>query len=142
MPPGTVGVPMPPGTVGVPFGHRIEHAEIIDEADVGRFKALGVVCSPQPCHLLADIEALRRLLPHRLHRVLPMRELIDSGLTPGVDLLFGSDAPIVAPEPRDNVIAATLRRREGAPASEAIAPEQAISEAEAWAALGSAATSE
>ena len=26
--------------------------------------------------LLADIEALRRLLPHRLHRVLPLRELV------------------------------------------------------------------
>jgi predicted amidohydrolase YtcJ len=131
------GSARPPGTVGVPR-HRIEHAEIIDKADVGRFKALGVVCSPQPCHLLADIEALRRLLPHRLHRVLPLRELIDSGLTPGVDLLFGSDAPIVEPSPRNNVIAATLRRREGMAASEAIGPEQAITEEEAWAAMRTA----
>src|SRR5262249_43067773 len=29
---------------------RIEHAEIIDAADVPRFARLGVVCSVQPCH--------------------------------------------------------------------------------------------
>jgi predicted amidohydrolase YtcJ len=128
----------PPRSGGPPkrLPHRIEHAEIIDEADVGRFRALGVVCSPQPCHLLTDIEALRRLLAHRLDRVLPLRELIDSGLAPGRDLLFGSDAPIVEPEPRDNIVAATLRRRAGMDPAEAIAPEQAISEAEAWAAMG------
>ncbi len=124
------------GAGGVPRRHRIEHAEIIDRADIPRFAALGAICSPQPCHLLADIEALRRLLPHRLDRVLPLRELIDSGLRPGVDLVFGSDAPIVEPAPQDNVIAATLRRREGMPVAEAIAPEQAIREAEAWAGMG------
>jgi predicted amidohydrolase YtcJ len=39
---------------------RIEHCEVIDRADIGRFAPMGVVCSVQPCHLLADIEALRR----------------------------------------------------------------------------------
>ena len=115
--------------------HRIEHAEIIDEADVPRFRDLGVICSPQPCHLLTDIEVLRRILPYRLDRVLPLRELLDSGLLPGRDLLFGSDAPIVEPEPQDNITAATLRRRADMPSEAAIAPEQAISETEAWAAM-------
>ncbi|MFG0286145.1 MAG: amidohydrolase [Phycisphaerales bacterium JB039] len=119
---------------GIPR-HRIEHAEIIDEADVPRFGALGVVCSPQPCHLLTDIEVLRRLLPHRLGRVLPLRELINSGLIPGRDLLFGSDAPIVEPEPQDNITAATLRRRAEMPPEASIAPQQAISEQEACAAM-------
>lgn len=117
-------------------GFRVEHCELIDVADVGRFASLGVIASVQPCHLLADIEALRRYLPHRLGRVLPLRELIDSGARPGELLLFGSDAPIVGADPADSVLAATARRRAGMSAEEAIAPEQAISEQEAWAAFG------
>lgn len=114
-------------------GFRIEHAELIDENDVDRFASLGVIASVQPCHLLTDIEALRRLLPHRLDRVLPLRELIDAGCTPGELLFFGSDTPIVRADPGDSILAATKRRREGAPRSDAIAFEQAITESESWA---------
>jgi predicted amidohydrolase YtcJ len=114
---------------------RIEHCELIDRADVARFAELGVVASVQPCHLLADIEVLRRRLAHRLERVLPLRELIDAGCEPGVGLIFGSDTPIVRPDPVDSVQAAVNRRRRGMGAAEAIAPEQAISEAEAWGAF-------
>jgi hypothetical protein len=113
-------------------GQRIEHAELIDSADVPRFADLGVICSVQPCHLLADIEALTRLLPHRLDRVLPLRELIDAGCAPGELLWFGSDTPIVRPDPEDSIQAATCRRRAGAPDSEAISPEQAITPPQAW----------
>ena len=112
---------------------RVEHAEIVDRADVPRFARLGVVCSVQPCHLLTDVEALRRLLPHRLDRVLPLRELIDAGCEPGRLLLFGSDTPIVRPDPADSIQAATARHRTGEPSEAAIAREQAVSEAEAWA---------
>jgi predicted amidohydrolase YtcJ len=112
---------------------RIEHAELIDAADVPRFARLGVVCSVQPCHLLYDIEALTRGLPHRLNRVLPLRDLIDSGCGPGALLWFGSDVPIVRPHPDDSIRAAVHRRREGM--KQAIAPQQAISENEAWAAF-------
>ncbi|NRA58310.1 MAG: amidohydrolase family protein [Phycisphaerales bacterium] len=112
---------------------RIEHAELIDEADVPRFAELGVIASVQPCHLLYDIEALRRACPDRLDRVLPIRELIDSGLTPGRDILFGSDTPIVRPDPEDSILAATNRGRSDMALADGIAPSQAISEAEAWA---------
>jgi predicted amidohydrolase YtcJ len=110
---------------------RIEHAEVVDERDVPRFARLGVTCSVQPCHLLADIEALRRHLPHRLDRVLPLRDLIDAGCEPGRGVLFGSDVPIVRADPADGILAATARRRAGMPAPDAIAPAQAISEPEA-----------
>jgi hypothetical protein len=114
---------------------RIEHAEVIDARDVPRFAAMGVVCSVQPCHLLYDIEAIRRFVPHRLDRVMPLRELIDSGCQPGPDglLWFGSDVPIVPADPRDSVQAAVQRRRKGMGEEEAIGMAQAISEAEAWA---------
>lgn len=113
-------------------GFRIEHAEIIDEADVPRFAELGVIASVQPCHLLTDIEVLRRALPDRLDRVLPLRELIDAGLTPGETLLFGSDVPIVRAEPEDSIQAATQRRRSDMDPALAIAPAQALTAAAAW----------
>jgi predicted amidohydrolase YtcJ len=115
---------------------RIEHCELIDALDVPRFARLGVVASVQPCHLLADIEALHRHVPHRLERVLPLRELIDSGLRPGEGVLFGSDTPVVRPDPGDSIQAAVRRRRAGDAASAQIAPGQAITEAEAWACFG------
>lgn len=114
-------------------GCRIEHAELIDRSDVPRFNELGVIASLQPCHLLPDIEALRKAVPDRLDRVLPIAELIRSGLVPGQSLIFGSDVPIVGADPNDSIQAAVHRRREGMGPSEAIAPEQAIDEATAWA---------
>jgi len=119
--------------------HRIEHCELIDEADAHRFARLGVVCSVQPCHLLADVEVLTRQLPHRLHRVLPLRDLIESGCSPGADdglLWFGSDVPIVRADPGDSIQAAVKRRRQSSPATEAIGLEQHLSEREAWMAFG------
>ncbi len=117
-------------------GLRIEHCEIIDERDVARFAALGVVASVQPCHLLYDIEVLRRQLPNRLHRVMPLRELIASGMVPGETLLFGSDVPIVRPEPEDSIQAASRRRRVGMSEGEAIGPGEAITQDDAWRAFG------
>lgn len=105
---------------------RIEHCEVIDERDVPRFARLGVVCSVQPCHLLADIEVLERALPHRLHRVLPLRDLIRAGSVPGEGLVFGSDVPIVRADPGDSMQAATQRRRAGMPSTRGIAPEQSV----------------
>ncbi len=119
---------------GVP-AVRIEHAEIVDNSDTPRFAELGVVASVQPCHLLADIEALHRYLPHRLDRVLPLRELIDRGCSPGELLWFGSDTPIVRPDPQDSIQAAVHRRRNGTPRTDAIAYPQAILPNEAWAAF-------
>lgn len=121
---------------GEPIALRIEHAELVDERDVGRFAELGVVASVQPCHLLADIEALNRLLPHRLGRVLPLRELVDAGCRPGELMWFGSDTPIVRPDAEDSIQAAVHRRRVGMSESEAIAMGQGIGEGEAWACFG------
>lgn len=117
------------------LGFRVEHAEVIDEADVPRFGALGVVCSVQPCHLLYDIEALRRFLPHRLDRVMPLADLIESGCEPGDLLWFGSDVPIVRANPEDSIQAAVHRRRTGMAGDDAINLSQSISEDEAWAAF-------
>jgi len=114
-------------------GQRIEHCEVIDKQDVPRFAKMGVICSVQPCHLLYDVEALERHLPHRLDRVLPLRELVDAGCKPGELLWMGSDVPIVPADPEDSVRAAVARRRGDMEAARAIAPGQALTEDECWA---------
>lgn len=119
------------GELGIPE-LRIEHCELIDAADVPRFAELGVVASVQPCHLLTDIEALRRGQPGRLSRVLPLRELADAGCRPGDLLWFGSDVPIVPPDPADSILAATRRRRVEMPEADAIGWAQRLGESEAW----------
>lgn len=125
-----------PGTPGF----RIEHAELIDAADVRRFVDLGVVASVQPCHLLVDVEALRRAVPDRLGRVLPLRELLDAGCEPGrldgPGLVFGSDAPIVRANPEDSVLAATHRARADMDFEDAINADQRVDPDTAWACFG------
>lgn len=108
---------------------RIEHAELIDPADIPRFADLGVTASLQPCHLLTDMEVLHDQLAHRLHSVLPIKSLIASGLSPGAmhrGLVMGSDVPIVRADPVDSMTAAVLRRRPEMPRSQAINAAEAI----------------
>ncbi len=112
-------------------GFRIEHCQFVHPADAPRFAELGVIASVQPCHLLYDIEALHRATPDRLDRVLPLRSLIDAGCTPGASMIFGSDTPVVRPDPGDSLQAAIERRRVDMDATEAIAAQQAISYSEA-----------
>lgn len=117
------------------FRLRIEHAQFVDPADQPRFAGMGVVASVQPCHLLTDIEAVRRLVPHRERCAFPVRSLVESAVAAGFrpeDLVwFGSDTPVVPPAPADN-IQASVRRRRNTPDSPAVAPDQAIHEDLAW----------
>ena len=112
-------------------GQRIEHCELVHPRDVPRFVEMGITASVQPCHLLADVPALTRLHPHALERVLPLRSLLTSGLKPGrldAGLVFGSDAPIVRPEPEDSIIAAMTLGDGFA----SLNPGEAIDDATAW----------
>ncbi len=115
---------------------RIEHCQFIDEAEVDRFTTLNVVASVQPCHLLTDIEALRRLTPNRARRAFPLRDLVDSatalGREPADMVWLGSDTPVVSPDPEDNVQAAAHRRRRDMPAEEAVALEQGLRIEDVW----------
>jgi predicted amidohydrolase YtcJ len=117
--------------------HRIEHAEVVDGSDVPRFAGLNVIASVQPCHLLYDIPVLRRAVPHRLDRVLPLRELIQAGCVPGDLLWFGSDAPIVPADPVASVAAAVGRGELDvlgriATGIEPIASHQRLTDEESW----------
>ena len=75
---------------------RIEHAQIINSADIPRFKSLGVIPSMQPSHAIGDMYfAPDRLGEERLYGAYAWRTLIDSGvIVPG-----GSDAPVERGDP-------------------------------------------
>jgi hypothetical protein len=85
---------------------RIEHSQILDVADIARFKALGVIPSMQPSHAIGDLHfAVQRLGPRRLQGAYAWRSLIDSGSI----IAGGSDAPVEVGDPRIEFHAAMLR---------------------------------
>lgn len=86
---------------------RIEHSQIVDMADLPRFKELGVIPSMQPSHAIGDLHfAPDRLGKDRLAGAYAWRALIDSGAI----IAGGSDAPVEVGDPRIEFYAATQRK--------------------------------
>lgn len=85
---------------------RIEHAQIVDPADLARFAGLGVIASMQPVHCTSDMDWVPdRLGNHRIAGAYAWRSLLDSGAV----LSFGSDAPVEAVDPVPGLFAACTR---------------------------------
>jgi predicted amidohydrolase YtcJ len=89
----------------------VEHAQLLDDADVQRFAELGVIASVQPEHLLDDRDVTDRYWADRARRTFPFRSLLDAGAT----LAFGSDAPVAPLDPWLAIAAAVHRSRDGRP---------------------------
>jgi len=89
--------------------HRIEHAEMIDDAAIATLAATGTVASMQPMFDAAwggpDGLYSRRLGPDRAAAMNPFATMA----TAGVALAFGSDAPVTAANPWAAVQAAARR---------------------------------
>jgi predicted amidohydrolase YtcJ len=102
----------------------IEHAQLLDDADVLRFAQLRVVASVQPEHLLDDRDVADRYWADRSRRAFPFRSLLDAGAT----LAFGSDAPVAPLDPWLAIAAAVHRSRDDRPPWH---PEQEITVHEA-----------
>lgn len=102
--------------------HRVEHAQIIDAADVGRFAAGGIAASVQPCHMLSDVGIMRAAWGDRCARTFPLAELEASGAL----MPFGTDAPVESADPWRGIAAAVTRRGAGWPDGDAFFPEAAI----------------
>ncbi|MEN2741886.1 amidohydrolase [Microbacterium sp. X-17] len=90
-------------------GGRIEHAQLIDPADIPRFAALGVTASVQPEHAMDDRDVADRLWPGRTADAFPLAALLDSGAR----LAFGSDAPVAPLDPWAAIASAVGRTRDG-----------------------------
>ncbi|WP_338466476.1 amidohydrolase [Novosphingobium sp. ZN18A2] len=86
---------------------RIEHAQIVDPADIARFGRNGIVASMQPVHETSDrLMAEARLGPDRLAGAYAWHSM----LAAGAHLAFGSDAPVEAPDPWAGIAAAISRQ--------------------------------
>ena len=105
----------------------IEHAQLLDDSDLGRFAEMSVVASVQPAHLFDDRDVADHYWAGRTRRAFPLRSLIDSGAV----LAFGSDAPVAPLDPWLAIAAAVHRTRDERPAWH---PDQEITVAEALAA--------
>ena len=107
---------------------RVEHAQIVDPADLPRFGKLGVIPSMQPSHAISDLFfAPARLGMNRLAGAYAWQSLIKSGcIIPG-----GSDAPVERGEPLIEFYAAISRKSVKGFSGEGWHPEQAVSREQA-----------
>lgn len=107
---------------------RIEHAQVIDAADLARFARIGVVASMQPSHAIGDLYfAPARLGPRRLEGAYAWRALADRVAR----IVFGSDAPVEVGDPRIEFYAAVARKDLKGKAGPDWHPEQALTREEA-----------
>jgi hypothetical protein len=116
-------------TYGDALRNRIEHAQVVDPADIPRFAALGIAASVQPTHAPSDMAmADMRLGPARLAGAYAWKTLRQSGAR----LPLGSDFPVEPANPFYGLHAAVTRQdRTGQPpagwrAGEAMTLEQAL----------------
>jgi len=86
---------------------RVEHAQILADDDIPRFRRLGVLPSMQATHCTSDMAwAAERLGPKRLRGAYAWRSL----LATGVIIAGGSDFPVESPNPFYGLHAAVTRR--------------------------------
>ncbi len=89
--------------------NRIEHAQVVDPADIPRFKQLGVIASMQPNHLLTDMNwAEDRLGSARAAYSYAWKAFLEAG----VPLAFGTDYPVEPVTPFRGLYAAVTRMNE------------------------------
>lgn len=107
---------------------RIEHAQIVNPADIPRFAKLGVIPSMQPSHAIGDLFfAPSRLGIKRLQGSYAWESFIKSGVVvPG-----GSDAPVERGEPMIEFYAAVARKDQKGFSGEGWHPEEAVTRAQA-----------
>jgi predicted amidohydrolase YtcJ len=116
---------------------RIEHAQILNPADIPRFASLGVIPSMQPSHAIGDLHfAASRLGIKRLEGAYAWQTLLKTG----VIIAGGSDAPVERGEPMIEFYAAVARKDlkgftgVGWHPEEAMTREQALKAFTIWAA--------
>jgi predicted amidohydrolase YtcJ len=108
---------------------RVEHAQVVDVADIPRFAKNGTIASMQPVHQTSDrVMAEARLGPARLAGAYAWNSILKAGGT----LAFGSDTPVESPDPFAGLaVAMTREDAKGEPLGgwqpqERVTPEQAL----------------
>src|SRR5207237_979740 len=107
---------------------RVEHAQIVDSADIPRFKTLGVIPSMQPSHAISDLFfAPKRLGMDRLTGAYAWQSFLKQGSI----ICGGSDAPVERGEPMIEFYAAVARRSIKGESGPGWHPEQAVAREQA-----------
>lgn len=107
---------------------RIEHAQIVQKTDQGRFAELGIIASMQPSHAIGDLYfAPSRLGPDRLSDAYAWKDLLKEGAI----IAGGSDAPVEVGDPLIEFYAASVRKSMDGFSNEDWHAEQALSRFEA-----------
>jgi len=108
---------------------RNEHSQIVDPADLPRFKQLGIIASMQPSHAIGDLHFVpARIGLGRTAGAYAWQTLMSQG----VPVAGGSDAPVERGEPMIEFYAAVARKDirgfqgEGWHPEEALTREQAL----------------
>ena len=111
---------------------RVEHAQIVDPADLPRFAQHGTIASMQPVHQASDWRmAEARMGIDRLGGAYAWRTMIDND----VPLAFGSDFPVESPNPFHGLAVAISREDAQGQPPGGWMPEQTLILAEALAAF-------
>jgi predicted amidohydrolase YtcJ len=107
---------------------RIEHAQVLDLADIPRFAKLNVIASMQPSHAIGDLHfAPSRVGVERLKGAYAWQSLIKSGAI----IAGGSDAPVERGEPMIEFYASVARKDQKGFQGQGWHPEQAVSREQA-----------
>ncbi|GGB16202.1 amidohydrolase [Sphingomonas metalli] len=108
---------------------RIEHAQVVDPADLPRFGKHGVIASMQPTHQTSDrTMAEARLGAARLTGAYAWHTM----LADGAGLAFGSDFPVESPDPFAGWAAAFTRQGADGMPPGGWRPEEAVTREQAW----------
>lgn len=111
--------------------HRVEHAQILDPADIPRFARLGVIASMQPTHATSDMRWVETRIGHERarHGAYAWRSLLDAG----AHVVFGTDFFVEPMEPIEGLYSAVTRQSREEPGTPpgGWLPEQRLSREEA-----------
>ena len=115
---------------------RIEHAQIVDPADLPRFGKHGTIASMQPVHQTSDrTMAEARLGPNRLSGAYAWAAMLKNGSV----LAFGSDVPVESSNPFPGLAAAITREDERGEPFGGWQPQERVSREQALAGFTTAA---
>jgi len=109
--------------------HRIEHAQVVTQADIVRFKTLGIIPSMQPTHATSDKNMAETRVGHeRMEGAYAWRSFLHQGSR----IACGSDFPVESPNPFFGIHAAVTRQDASGQPIAGWYPNQAMSLKEAF----------
>ena len=108
---------------------RIEHAQIVDPADLPKFGEHGTIASMQPVHQTSDMHmAEARLGPARLVGAYAWATMLKNGAV----LAFGTDYPVESPDPFAGWAAGFTRQDAKGEPYGGWRPEERVTREQAW----------